>query len=49
VEAYAADWQYAGLVGKDKVSFFEAEDIQYPEKDTVRIWVKNIPEKSIKK
>lgn len=47
--AYAADWQYAGLVGKDKASFFDAEGIQYPDKDTVRMWVKNIPEKTIKK
>lgn len=47
--AYAADWQYAGLVGKDKASFFDAEGIQYPDKDTVRMWVKNIPEKAIKK
>jgi hypothetical protein len=47
-EAYAADWQYAGLVGKDKASFFDAADIQYPDKDTVRFWVKIIPEKTIK-
>jgi hypothetical protein len=48
-EAHAADWQYAGLIGKDKASFFDAESIQYPDKGTVRMWVKNIPEKSIKK
>jgi hypothetical protein len=49
VEAYAADWQYAGLVGKDKASFFDADSVQYPDKDTVRLWVKNVPEKTIKK
>jgi hypothetical protein len=47
--ADAADWQYAGLVGKDKASFLDSESIQYPDKDTVRMWVKNIPEKAIKK
>jgi hypothetical protein len=47
-EAYAADWQYAGIVGKDKASFFDAADIQYPDKGTVRLWVKVIPEKTIK-
>ncbi|MGA7749551.1 MAG: hypothetical protein WCA63_05335 [Gallionella sp.] len=46
--AYAADWQYAGIVGKDKASFFDAADIQYPDKDTVRLWVKDISEKTIK-
>jgi hypothetical protein len=47
-EAYAADWQYAGNVGKDQASFFDAAGVQYPDKDTVRIWVKYIPEKTIK-
>jgi len=46
--AYAADWQYAGNVDKDKASFFDAAGIQYPDKDTVRMWVKYIPEKTIK-
>lgn len=46
--AFAADWQYAGIVGKDKASFFDAADIQYPEKDTVRLWVKDIAEKTIR-
>ena len=46
--AYAADWQYAGIVGKDKASFFDAADIQYPDKDTVRLWVKDISEKTIR-
>jgi hypothetical protein len=48
-DVYAADWQYAGIVGKDKTSFFDAESVKYPDKDTVRMWVKNIPEKAIKK
>jgi len=47
-DACAADWQYAGMVGKDKASFFDAADIQYPDKDTVRLWVKVISEKTIK-
>lgn len=47
-EAYAADWQYAGNVDKDKASFFDASGVQYPDKDTVRLWVKYIPEKTIK-
>ena len=46
--AYAADWQYAGNVDKDKASFFDAAGVQYPDKDTVRLWVKYIPEKTIK-
>ena len=46
--AFAADWQYAGIVGKDKASFFDAADIQYPDKGTVRLWVKDISEKTIK-
>ncbi|MGB8078188.1 MAG: hypothetical protein WCE58_14200 [Gallionella sp.] len=46
--AYAADWQYAGIVGKDRASFFDAADIQYPDKDLVRLWVKDISEKTIK-
>jgi hypothetical protein len=45
---YAADWQYAGNVDKDKASFFDAAGVQYPDKDTVRLWVKYIPEKTIK-
>ena len=47
-EAYAADWQYAGNVDKDKASFFDAAGVQYPDKDTVRMWVKYIPEKTIR-
>ncbi len=47
-EVYAANWQYAGIVGKDKASFFDADGVQHPDKDTVRMWVKNIPEKTIK-
>lgn len=47
-EVYAADWQYAGNVDKDKASFFDAAGVQYPDKDTVRMWVKYIPEKTIK-
>lgn len=46
--AYAADWQYAGNVDKDKASFFDAAGVQYPDKNTVRMWVKYIPEKTIK-
>jgi hypothetical protein len=47
-EAYAADWQYAGNVDKDQASFFDAAGVQYPDKDTVRMWVKYIPEKTIR-
>lgn len=47
-DGFAADWQYAGIVGKDKASFFDAADIQHPDKDTVRIWVKDISEKTIR-
>lgn len=46
--AVGADWQYAGLVGKDMASFFDAADIQHPGPGTVRIWVKDIPEKNIR-
>ncbi len=48
-EAYAADWQYAGIVGKDRASFFDVADVQYPDKDTARLWVKDISEKTIKR
>ena len=46
--AFAADWQYAGIVGRDQASFFDAADIRHPDPDTVRIWVKDIPEKTIR-
>ena len=41
VEAYAADWQYTGGTD-DGSTFFDAEGIQYPDKDTVRVWIKSI-------
>lgn len=45
VEAHAADWQYTG--GTDDVStFFDAEGVQYPDKDTVRVWIKSIAYKT---
>ncbi len=47
-DGLAADWQYAGIVGKDKASFFDAADVRRPDKGTVRIWVKDISEKTIK-
>jgi hypothetical protein len=41
VEAYSADWQYTG--GTDDAStFFDAEGVQYPDKDIVRVWIKSI-------
>jgi hypothetical protein len=45
VEAHAADWQYTG--GTDDVStFFDADGVQYPDKDTVRAWIKSIAYKT---
>jgi hypothetical protein len=44
-KAYSADWQYTGGT-KDGSSFFDAEGVQYPEKDTVRVWVKSITNKT---
>jgi hypothetical protein len=46
--AFASDWRYAGIVGKDQASFYDASDIQHPDADTVRIWVKEIAEKTIR-
>jgi len=45
VEAYAADWQYTGGTG-DGSSFFDAEGVQYPDNDTVRVWIKSIANKT---
>jgi hypothetical protein len=41
VQAHAADWQYTG--GTDDAStFFDAEGVQYLDRDTVRVWIKSI-------
>lgn len=41
VEAYSADWQYTGGTD-DGSTFFDAEGVKYPDKDTVRVWIKSI-------
>jgi hypothetical protein len=45
VNVYAADWQYTGGT-KDGSTFYDAESIQYPDKDSVRVWVKSITSKA---
>lgn len=45
VEAHATDWQYTGGTN-DASTFFDAEDVQYPDKDTVRVWIKSIAYKT---
>jgi hypothetical protein len=46
-EANAADWQFAGNLDGNVSSFFDADGIQYPDKDIVRVWVKYISLKTI--
>lgn len=41
-EAHATDWRFAGNVDNIDASYFDADGIQYPDKDTVRVWVKYI-------
>jgi len=44
--AFAADWQYYGS-RNDSSSFFDAESVLHPDKDTVRVWVKDISNKTL--
>jgi hypothetical protein len=45
VEAHSAEWQYTG--GTDNGStFFDAKGVQYPDKNTVRVWIKSISYKT---
>jgi hypothetical protein len=43
VEAHAAKWRFAGNVDNVIASYFDADGIQYTDKDIVRVWVKYIP------
>lgn len=43
--AHAADWQYTGGT-HDGSTFFDAEGVQYPDQDIVRVWVKSIGNKA---
>jgi hypothetical protein len=46
--AFAADWQYYGS-GNNFSSFFDAKSVQHPDKDAVRVWVKDISQKTLMK
>jgi hypothetical protein len=47
--AYAADWRYTGNTGgKDnEAMFYDADSVEHPNKDIVRVWTKTIPQKAL--
>jgi hypothetical protein len=47
---YASDWHYSGYVkdgSSDTYQFYDAEGIQRPSKDVVRLWVKALTQSSL--
>ena len=48
---YASDWRYTGNTGgkDDSAMFYDADSISYPNKDTVRVWIKLISQKALDK
>jgi hypothetical protein len=48
---YASDWRYFGNSGgkDDSAMFYDADTIEHPNKDSIRVWTKLIPQESLTK